>query len=57
MKARSLDDAKTVSPNKDEQMIMANEQDSDGDEGDVICEPCGGDIVERISKDKEDTKC
>ena len=55
MRARRYDRDKSVSPIVDEdEEIMANECDSDGENEDVICEPCGGDIVERVSKDRED---
>ncbi len=49
-----MDCAKTVSPNKDEQMIMANECDSDWDYEDRICETCDGDVVQRVSKERAD---
>ena len=55
MRARHWDTIKSVSPIRDKaEEIMANECDSDGDNEDIICEPCGGDIVERVSKERDE---
>ena len=53
MRARRYDRDKSVCPIGDEE-IMANECDSDGDNEDIVCEPCGGDIVERVSKERDE---
>ena len=37
-------------------MIMMNGNESDADDEDVVCEPCGNETTERISRDKGD-KC
>ena len=55
MRARHWDTIKSVSPIRDKaEEIMANECDSDGDNEDIISEPCGGDIVERVSKERDE---
>ena len=56
MRARSFDSTKSVSPSRDEDKheIMANGCDSEGDDEDIICEPCGGDIVEKVSKERDE---
>ena len=54
LRARHWDTIKSVSPIRDKaEEIMANECDSDGDNEDIICEPCGGNIVERVSKERD----
>ncbi len=37
-------------------MIMMNGNESDADDEDIVCEPCGNEMTERISRDKGD-KC
>ena len=55
MRARNLDFPNSVRHvrNGDEE-ILANECDSDADEEDMTCEPDGGDIVERVSKERDE---